>query len=275
MTLRNLPSVPKSRLGVCLEMPLSDRPFLDRIAAAADLGFENAEMWVVDGSFQGDPALLAKTAEAAGVKITNTVIGSPDGTLGGGLTDPAKRDEWLSRMRLTFEFNRRAGIPATIVCTGNHIEGMSPERMNRSVFEGLKATAEQAEAAKIDLYLEPLNVHVDHAGYYLDNSDSAAELCRDVGSNRLKLLYDIYHMQIMEGDIIEHFRRNIDVIGHVHIAGVPGRNEPQFGELDYPYILAQAIEMGYTGLFGLEYQPTFDHEASLKATAAYLTGASS
>jgi hydroxypyruvate isomerase len=265
--------VPLERLGVCLEMALSDRPFERRIEAAGKLGFRNAEMWFVDGSYRGDPETLAKAADRAGVRITNTVIGAPDGSVGGGLTDPARRDEWLERARMTFDWNRRAGIPATIVCTGNLVAGSTPEAMRRSVLEGLERTVELAEAAGIDLYLEPLNIYFDHAGYFLTGSDDAAQLCREVGSKRLRLLFDCYHMQIMEGNLMAHIERNLDVIGHVHIAGVPGRNEPDSGEVNYPFILSRMVELGYKGFFGLEYAPLGDHEESLRRTANHLTGA--
>ena len=107
------------KFGLCIEMAFLRLPFEQRLAAAAKAGFQYVEMWFVDGSFSGKGEELAALAKKHGVAITNTVIGSPDGSIGGGLTDPNNRRTWLDRVRLTLDFNRAAGIPATIVCTGN------------------------------------------------------------------------------------------------------------------------------------------------------------
>ena len=258
-------------LGLCIEMALTDLPFDERIKKAADIGFKNVEMWFVDGSFKGTPEQLAKLAEKAGVTITNTVIGSPDGSMGGGLTDPANREQWLERVRMTIDFTKEAGIPATIVCTGNVVEGMSDKEMMQSVIDGLRATVELAEKAQVTLLLEPLNDTYDHPGYWLTGSDRGAEICRAVGSERMRLLFDCYHMQIMEGDLVKHIERNLDVIGHFHSAGVPGRHELYNGEINYPFLISRIEKFGYRGVFGLEYAPSIDAEISLRKTLEYLS----
>jgi hydroxypyruvate isomerase len=266
------------KYGVCLEMVFTDRPFLERIARVAETGFRFAEMWFIDGTFNGancsgdpkDPDAVRQAAENAGVSITNTVVGSPDGSLGGGLIDPARRDEWLARLRDTLAFNSAAGIPATIVCTGNDVPGMSRTQMLDAVVEHLKPTAELAAKAGVTLLLESLNTRVDHAGYFLDSSDTGAAICRAVSSPNLKLLFDCYHMQIMQGDLMSHIRGVIDVIGHFHSAGVPGRNELFAGEIDYPFVVRQLETLGYDGVFAMEYTPTLDTSDSLRRTLACL-----
>ena len=257
--------------GLCVEMALTSLPFADRIRKAAELGFKHIEMWFVDGSYQGLPGELARVAREHQVKITNTVIGAPDGSIGGGLTQPQNRAQWLERARLTFAFNQAAEIPATIVCTGNVVEGASVGQMAQSVLDGLRATVELAEKAGITLLLEPLNTAYDHPGYWLTSSDQGAELCRRIASNRLRLLFDCYHMQIMEGDLVNHITRNMDVIGHFHSAGVPGRHELFYSETNYPFVLSQIEQLGYQGVFGLEYAPSMSDEASLQQTLAYLS----
>jgi len=259
------------RIGLCIEMAFADLPFEDRVRKAADCGLRNVEMWFVDGSFKGRPEQLANIAQTHDITITNTVIGSPDGSIGGGLTSPAKRQKWLTRAAMTIEFTRQAEIPATIVCTGNAVKGMSRSQMLASVIAGLKPTVEMAEKAEVTLLLEPLNTRYDHPGYFLTSSDEGAEICRKIDSPRLKLLFDCYHMQIMEGDLVNHIERNIDVIGHFHSAGVPGRHELYQGETDYPFLLGQIERLGYQGIFGLEYMPSIDHEQSVRRTLAYLT----
>jgi hydroxypyruvate isomerase len=260
-------------LGLCIEMALTDRLFEQRLAAAAELGFRNVEMWFVDMSYKGKGEDLARMAQKHGLTITNTVIGAPDGSIGGGLTNPANRAVWLERTKMTLAFNASAGIAATIVCTGNDVAGMTDAQMLASVIEGLKATVALAEKAGVTLLLEPLNTRYDHAGYWLSSSDRGAEICRKVGSPRMKLLFDCYHMQIMEGDLLNHIRRNIDVIGHFHSAGVPGRHELFDCEVNYPFLLKQIESLGYKGVFGLEYAPTLGHEESLRKVRKYLAGA--
>ena len=260
-------------LGLCIEMALTDRLFEQRLAAAAELGFRNVEMWFVDMSYKGKGEDLARMARKHGLTITNTVIGAPDGSIGGGLTNPANRAVWLERTKMTLAFNASAGIAATIVCTGNDVAGMTDAQMLASVIEGLKATVALAEKAGVTLLLEPLNTRYDHAGYWLSSSDRGAEICRKVGSPRMKLLFDCYHMQIMEGDLLNHIRRNIDVIGHFHSAGVPGRHELFDCEVNYPFLLKQIESLGYKGVFGLEYAPALGHEESLRKVRKYLAGA--
>lgn len=256
--------------GLCVEMALDDLPFERRVQKAAEIGFKYVEMWFVDMSFKGKPEEIASIADKNGVKVTNTVIGAPDGSIGGGLTDPRNREQWLDRARMTLNFNRAAGIPATIVCTGNIVPGMSEGQMRGSVMEGLKRTLEIARECNVTLLLEPLNTPYDHEGYFLTSSDAGAEICREIGSGNMKLLFDCYHMQIMEGDLVNHIRRNIDVIGHFHSAGVPGRHELYRGETNYPFLIERIEELGYKGIFGLEYAPSVAHEESLRKTLAYL-----
>jgi hydroxypyruvate isomerase len=257
-------------IGLCIEMALTGLSFEDRLKHASELGFKNVEMWFVDGSYKGSGENLAKLAEQNQVTITNTVIGAPDGSVGGGLTNPANRRQWLERARITIDFNVAAKIPATIVCTGNVVPGRSDDEMMQSVMEGLKATVEMAEKAGVTLLLESLNSTYDHPGYWLTSSDRGAEICRALDSERMRLLFDCYHMQIMEGDLVNHIKRNLDVIGHFHSAGVPGRHELFNGEVNYPFLMNQIRHMGYTGVFGLEYAPAMDDEASLSATLEWL-----
>lgn len=257
-------------LGLCIEMVFARLPFEQRLKKAAEFGFKNVEMWFVDESFKGKPEELAKMVQASNIRITNTVIGSPDGSIGGGLTNPDNRNQWLARARMTIDFTKEAHIPATIVCTGNEFDGMSDEQMMQSVLDGLKATVEIAEKAGITLLLEPLNDTYDHPGYWLTGSDGAAQICREIKSERMKMVFDCYHMQIMEGDLIKHIERNIDVTGHFHSAGVPGRNELYKGEINYPYVMDQIEKFGYKGLFGLEYMPSTDDGESLLRTLEYL-----
>jgi hydroxypyruvate isomerase len=260
------------KLGLCLEMALTSLPFEDRVKTAARLGFENVEIWWVDSIFKGPPDQLAKLASDNGVKITNTVINAPDGSVGSGLTDPRKsKDAWLERARMTLAYTKEAQIPNTIFLTGNRVPGLSDQQMLDSVIEWTKPVVDMAEKAGVTLLLEPLNDKYDHPDHFLTSSDLGGEICRKIGSKRLRILFDCYHMQCMEGDLVNHIKKNIDVIGHFHSAGVPGRHEPFTGETNYPFVLGQIEKLGYQGVFGLEYAPSMNDEESLKQTVAYMS----
>jgi hydroxypyruvate isomerase len=257
--------------ALCIELVFRSLPFEDRIQAAADAGFKNINMWYVkDVNYAGTPAHLAALARKAGVTIISSLIGAPDSSIGGGLIDPANRQQWLERAKMTIEFNKAAGIGAAVICPGNIVPGMSDAQMEASVIEGLKATLALAEANDMTLLLEPLNTTYDHPGQWLDSSDRAAEICRRFNSSRMRLFYDCYHMQIMEGDLMKHIERNLDVIGLFNAAGVPGRNELFKGEINYPFVIKRLEALGYDGVFVLAYRPSMDDAESLRQTLEYL-----
>ena len=262
------------KLGLCLEMALTNLPFEERVKKAAQLGFKYVEMWWVDGSFKGTAEQLAKLAEQSGVKITDTVINAPDGSMGGNLTDPRQNmDVFMQRAQKTITYTKEAQIPATIVLTGNRVEGLDDKTMEASVVERLKPVVEMAEKAGITVLLEPLNDKYDHPHHWLTRSDRGAAICRRLGSKHLRMLFDCYHMQIMEGDMVKHIERNIDVIAHFHSAGVPGRHEVFNGETNYPFVLSQIERLGYQGVFGLEYSPSTDDETSVRRSWEFLSKA--
>jgi len=260
------------KLGLCLEMALTNLPFEERMKKAAEIGYKYVEMWWVDGSFKGSAEQLAKLAEQAGVKITDTVINAPDGSMGGNLTDPRQNmDVFLHRAQETITYTKEAQIPATIVLTGNRVEGLDDKMMEESVVERLKPVVEMAEKAEVTVLLEPLNGIYDHPNHWLTSSDKGAEICRRIGSKHIRLLFDTYHMRVMEGDLVKHIERNIDVISHFHAAGVPGRHEVFHGETNYPFVLKQIENLGYQGVFGLEYSPSMDDETSARQSLEFLS----
>jgi len=258
-------------IGVCLEAVFTDLPFEERMARAADLGFKFGEFWFVDMTYKGTPENLAKLQQKYGMTLTNTVIGAPDGSLGGGLVNPKNRSQWLERAKMTFEFNQRAGIKMSIACSGNVVEGMSEKEMFQSVLDGVKATAELADKYDQTIILEPLNTRYDHKGYWMDHSDKGADICRQSNSPRVKLLFDCYHMQIMHGDLVNYIKKHIDVIGHFHSAGVPGRHELFGSEIHYPKLLQEIEKLNYKGIFALEYWPELANDESLRKTLTYLS----
>jgi hydroxypyruvate isomerase len=261
------------KLSLCLEMALTKMPFEAKMMKAGELGLKYVEIcWVVDGAFKGTPDELATLAEQAGVKITDTVINAPDGSTGGNLTDPRQdMDEFLQRAQQTINYGKEAQIPGTIVLTGNRVEGLDDRTMEEAVIERLKPVVDMAEKAGITVMLEPLNDKYDHPNHWLTSSDRGAEICRRIGSQRLRMLFDCYHMGVMEGDMVKHIERNFDVIAQFHAAGVPGRHEVFNGETNYPFVLTQIERLDFQGVLGLEYFPSMDDETAVRRSLEYIS----
>ncbi len=184
-----------------------------------------------------------------------------------GIRDGINRVEnhakMVPAMREAIETTAKAGFPNVIVLSGER-RGLSDEQgIDNSVafFNQVKAAAEDQG---VTLCLELLNSKVDHPDYQCDSTKWGVEVCKRVNSPRVKLLYDIYHMQIMEGDIIRTIRENIQWIGHFHTAGNPGRNEIDAGqELNYRPIAQAIVDAGFTGYLAHEYSPRKDPMTSL------------
>ncbi len=185
------------------------------------------------------------------------------------LTDPACRGLWVEGVRESCEAAKALGVKKLITQVGPDI-GASRTEQHRSVVDGLKAGAEILEEAGVTVMVEPLNILVDHPGYYLTSSAEAFDIVREVGSKNVKVVFDIYHQQVSEGNIIPNVTKNLEYIAHLHAAGHPGRNELQCGENDYKNIFAAIDRAGYTGACGLEYRPLLPPEESLlRAKALY------
>ena len=266
------------QICVCLETVFPELPFIDRIRNVAQLGIKAVEFWFWDREFDGEnlnrkekdiEGIVSLTREL-GLTVSDIVVNSPDGSIGGFLTKPADKDRYLKRLKETVDIARRLDCKKLITCSGNIADNLSREEQVLSIEETLAEATQIVQEEDIVLLLEALNSLVDHPGYFLDSSNLGFDIVRKVNSQNLKLLYDVYHMQIMEGNIIETIRKNISLIGHFHSAGVPGRGELYKGELNYPHITREIDELGYDGYFGLEYFPTVDSKQSLKQTLAYL-----
>ena len=261
-----------AKLCVCLETVFTDLPFVERIGRVADLGYEAVEFWFHDQDDGREVAAIADSCEERGLVISDFVVNSPDGSIGGSLVRPEDRALYLSHLREVIPVAHQLNCEKLITCTGNAVAGRSKEEQTQSIIETLREAAEIASAEGITLVLEPLNSIVDHAGYFLDSPHDAAAIVREIGCPAIRLLFDCYHMQIMAGNLIQTIAENIDIIGHFHSAGVPGRHELDDGELNYPAIVSKIDELGYQGYFGLEYFPALPSEESLARMRELLTG---
>jgi len=164
-----------------------------------------------------------------------------------------------------------AGLPNVICFSGNR-EGMADEQGLENCVVGLKQIMAVAEKSRVTVCMELLNSKVNHKDYMCDRTAWGVELCKRVGSERFKLLYDIYHMQIMEGDVIRTITENHPYIAHYHTGGVPGRHEIDDGqELYYPAIMKAIVATGYTDFIGQEFAPARDPLTSLRESVRICT----
>ena len=212
---------------------------------------------------------LASVIKDSGIVLSDFLL-NVGGIVGGSLNNPQDRSSYIKRLRTMVSVAHKLDCQKLITTTGNCIDGVSREKQHENIVSILKEASKITEKEGITLILEPLNTRVDHRGYYLDSPIEGAQIVEEVNSPSIKLLFDCYHMQIMNGNLMATIDSMIDSIGHFHLAGVPGRNEIFIGELNYQNIIRYIESLGYKGYIGLEYRPTMPSEESIKKTLAYL-----
>ncbi len=185
-----------------------------------------------------------------------------------GFAHLEEHQECLDSLRKNITTASQAGVGSIITFSGFR-RGLSTAAGRKNMVEGLKKIAGHAEEKKVTICLEMLNSRVDvsmkgHPDYFCDDIDLSVDICKEVGSERVKVLFDIYHVQIMHGDVITRLKRHAPWIGHYHTAGVPGRNEiDDTQELQYAPIMKAILATGYQGFVGQEFIPLRDKAASL------------
>jgi hydroxypyruvate isomerase len=188
--------------------------------------------------------------------------------IGKGLNRKENHDQIVEGLRKGIASAAEAGFPNVICFSGNRA-GLADDAGAENCVEGLKKIAAFAEEKNVTLCMELLNSKRNHKDYQCDRTAWGADVCRKVGSPRVKLLYDIYHMQVQEGDVIATIRENIQYIGHFHTAGVPGRNEiDDTQELHYPAIMRAIADLKFSGYVAHEYGPRKEPLESLKKAIA-------
>ena len=266
-------------ISVCAECFFIDLPFEERVKKIADIGYRYIEFWHPEGTFNGssidfsqpkDFKVLTEVAEEVGIVFNDFAFGAWDGSIGGNATNSADLEKWLNQGQKMLNFANNIDCPNGIILSGMTQNDLTGKQMNENLIIAYGKAAQMAEKAGVVLVIEPLNSLVDHNGYFLDKTTDAVNIIREINSPNLKLLYDVYHMQIMQGNILDFIEKNIDIIGHFHSAGVPGRAELFDTEINYPVIIRKIEELKYDGCFGLEYFPKLDDEVSLKRTLEYL-----
>jgi hydroxypyruvate isomerase len=209
---------------------------------------------------------LVKPEDWAAVKkhglVATMVPGA--GSIRRGLNDKSQHPQFMEDFRNNIKAAAEAGWP-NVICMAGDRKGISDEEGMDNCESILKDAVKIAEDHGVVICMELLNSKVNHPGYMCDKSNWGFELCRRVGSPHFKMLYDIYHMQIMEGDLIATIKKNIRYIGHFHTAGVPGRHElDENQEIYYPAVMRAIVESGFDGYVAHEYTPIHDPITSLK-----------
>lgn len=190
-------------------------------------------------------------------------------TIPDGFNCKANHEQLIKKVREHVEFAADNQLPNVIFFSGNR-GGMSDEEGLANCAEGIKQVVGFAEEKNVTLCMELLNSKVNHKDYMCDRTPWGVELVKKVGSPRFKLLYDIYHMQIMEGDVIRTIQENKDYIAHYHTGGNPGRHEiDETQELNYPAIVKAILDTGYDGYLGQEYIPLHSEQAVASLAQGY------
>lgn len=245
------------RPSIPLEMIYEDEPFLDRIDHVVNYGFDTIEFatWL-DKDLDALETRIAENDVSIAAMAAIQEAGLPQ-DFERAMTDPTQREAVIEDIEASVETAKRFDCPNLITLVGPE-RGVPREETTRGIIDCLQEIAPVAEAADVSLVLEPLNTAVDHPGYFLEESALGYEIVREVDNPAVKVLFDIYHQQVSEGNVIANVLDNLGEIGHIHVADVPGRHEPGTGEMNYTNTLSAIDDTGYDGHIGFEFTPKHD-----------------
>lgn len=231
---------------VSKEMTIPQR--LELIAAH---GFDATEYNGLLNHPLGEVEEMRKQLDRLGIEM-GIFVANPGGWKTAGLVDERHRDAFLGEVKKTIEYHRVIGNHSVTTLTGNALPGVSRSTQRRSAVEGLKRAAELLEKTELALVVEPLN-HIDHPGFFMAHSDELAEIIAAVNSKHVRMLFDLYHLQITEGNLITNFRAYHELVGYIQTGDVPGRKEPGTGEVNYRNVFKAIYDTGYRGIIGMEH----------------------
>lgn len=242
----------------CVPIPcfFGNMPFQDAIRRVKELGFDAVETYDWKNL---DMDAVRAACEESGVELLSMC------TTEFRMTDPTFRSLWLEGLKESCEAAKKLGVGKLITQVGPDT-GAERAVQHEAIVQTLKEAKPILDTYGVVLMLEPLNTYVNHPGYYLTSSAEAFDIVREVDHPCVKIVFDIYHQQVMEGNIISNVTNNLDCIAHLHAAGNPGRNELQYGEINYHAIFDAIDKAGYTGACGLEYFSLLPPEESLLET---------
>lgn len=256
------------KFSSCIEILYGEADFYDRLELAKKTGLPAVEFWSWENK---DIGLIKEKKDQFNLDIAAMCVGTKNPDYAG--TFNAKRllyrdhdaiDAFVSAVNESIAVADSLDCKTLIITVGQERNDVTRYEQHANIVLCLKAAAPILEDAGITIVIEPLNTLCNHRGYFLPSSYETFEICDEVNSPNIKVLYDIYHQQITEGNIIPTITKHIEQIGHFHLADVPGRHEPGTGELNYHNIFKAIEATGYDHFVGFEYLPTKPTDETVK-----------
>jgi hydroxypyruvate isomerase len=247
------------KLSVMLWTVYKELPFEQRLEKVAESGYHAVELVREFKDWSDDDFRKANTKKRSlGITFDSTA------GVWKGIADPAGRDAFLADLKNFFPVAAKLECPTIIVLSGNRVEGASHEAHHNACIEALKPAADLAAKENVTLLLENIDQE-ENPKYYLTSVAEGFEITRKVDNPHVKFLYDFFHEQISEGNLISKLEKNIDQVGLVHIADVPGRHQPGTGEINYANIFRKLAELKYDRYAAMEFMPAGDPIAILRS----------
>jgi len=265
-------------LASCAQQPLPSKPRIttsvmlwtlqgsieEKLETAARSGAQSVQMV---GEYAGwtdaDVARVRKLANSLRLGI-DVLIATPDWNKRSvSMVDPAQRSNFLADVRSAIAYAQKLEAPQILLMSGNAIAGRTHDEQYSSLLEGCKRAGDLMAAANLTAIVEPLNSLVNHKGFFLTTCVEGAKLIRQVDNPRVRLLFDIYHEQVQEGNVIQTLTEAADIVSVFHVADNPGRHDPGTGEINYRNVYEAIRRTGYSGYIAMEYLPLGDQVQSL------------
>ncbi|EJC81014.1 hydroxypyruvate isomerase [Rhizobium leguminosarum bv. trifolii WSM2297] len=254
------------RYSACIEWLFAEKgdSFPDRIRRAHAGGLTAIEFWRwTDKDLDAIEAALKETGLAVTSLVAEPMI---------ALTDAGNRQAWLKGLAESVAAAKRLGAPVLIAQAGDDLPGVPRQEQRRALTETLKSGADILAGSGVRLGVEPLNIRIDHVGYFLDSTREGLDIVDDVARPEIGIVYDIYHSAVMDERTEEVLDGRLDRVFHVHVADHPGRNEPGSRGIDLAHRLGWIFANGYDGAVGLEYRPIRAGADAVRAAIASLDG---
>jgi hydroxypyruvate isomerase len=255
---------PKAKITSSVMLWTLKGSFEEKLEMAARAGLQSVELIGEYAAWSdADIARVTKTARSFGLGM-DTLLGSPDWSKRPvSMVDPAHREAFLADVRNAIGFARKLEIPQIILMSGNAIAGRTHDEQYASLLEGARRAGDLAAEANLTVIVEPLNSLIDHKGIFLTTCTEGLKLVRETGNPHVRLLFDLYHEQVQQGNVIRTLTEAAPEVAVFHVADNPGRNDPGTGEMNYPNIYKAIQKAGFSGYLTMEYLPLGDPVASL------------
>lgn len=256
------------RFAANLSMMYTEVPFLERFGAAARDGFQAVEYLF---PYDHPPEAVAAALKAHG--LVQALFNLPPGDWAQGergmACHPGREAAFAASVQTALPYALATGCSRLHAMAGLLPQGVAPHTARATYVHNLRKAAQTLSPHGITLLIEPINTR-DMPGYFLNYQQQAHDIVAEVGAPNLKVQMDFYHCQVMEGDLSRRLTRHIAGVGHIQIAGVPDRHEPDRGEVNHPYLFDQLDALGYDGYIGCEYRPAGHTSAGLGWVRPYL-----